>query len=811
MRKIYFLPFLLFGLTIASLAQKGTLKGTVTDQKGEPIFSASVVIDVNAGLAVNTDFDGNYKLLLDPGKYTVKFSSTGKSEFSQTFEIAAGAVKEINVKLEDKEEVMDVVVVSASKYAKKLSEETISIEVMKTEQLQNQNVKDMEDGIKRVPGVTVVEGQANIRGGSGWSYGAGSRVMVLVDDLPLLTADAQDAKWTVVPLENMEQVEVLKGAASALYGSSALNGIINMRSAWPGTEPYTRFISYGGVFESPNNKNIAWWRRPSITLPDSSVREFNKEVPFFTGINFGHRRRIGRFDLVLGGAYQAEKSYLIGNSSQFYRLNAKTRYRFGGKAEGLSIGVNVNFYNSFGTTYFLWYGADSLAYLPMPGTTTNYISYRATVDPHLTYVDKYENKYSFRGRFFNATNTNDTKQGSVPNLYFGELQYQRFFRGPRIGLVAGLAGYYSTVKSPSGKPEESLIGNHFGYNISAYAQADIKLFNRLTLAFGTRYEYFVIDSFQSKYRPVFRAGINIQAHKATYIRASFGEGYRFPTMAEKFVRTNVGTIGIYPNPNLTPETGWSAELGIKQGYKFGKGNWMGYVDLSGFINQYKNMMEFTFGRVGDLINDPLFGLGFSAQNVGNTRIIGGEIVYTLTGKIKGNPITLLAGYTYIDPRYTNWEDTILVYNKEGNVVSTSRVPYKQTVSSDKNILKYRNRHSLKFDIEATLFKKFTIGTNIQFNSYMENIDKFFVDEKAGAVLFEEIGLLDTYTFRALKEYRDNYKRLGDTQWDIRASYLFKNQFKLAFLVKNVLNQFYMNRPGFVDPPRNYTLQLTIDL
>ena len=99
MRKIYFLPFLLFGLTIASLAQKGTLKGTVTDQKGEPIFSASVVIDVNAGLAVNTDFDGNYKLLLDPGKYTVKFSSTGKSEFSQTFEIAAGAVKEMMVRV----------------------------------------------------------------------------------------------------------------------------------------------------------------------------------------------------------------------------------------------------------------------------------------------------------------------------------------------------------------------------------------------------------------------------------------------------------------------------------------------------------------------------------------------------------------------------------------------------------------------------------------------------------------------------------------------------------------------------------------
>jgi len=787
-------------------AQKATLKGVVKDEKGEAIFSAGVIIDINSGLATTTDFDGNYKLLLDPGTYKVKLQYVGKEDQFNSFTVAAGETKVLNFTLKDKEQLMDVVVVSASKYEKKLSEETVSIEVMKSSQLQGQNVKDMEDGVKRVPGVTVVDGQANIRGGSGWSYGAGSRVMVLVDDIPLLSADAADAKWAAVPIENMEQVEVLKGAASALYGSSALNGIINMRTAWPTNEPYTKVIMYAGLYQKPSNGNMAWWDRKTLTLPGGTQQEMHKDQPAFGGFNFAHRRKIGRFDLVLGGSYQGDHSYLVGNSSTNYRLNAKTRYRFGGKAEGLSMGINFNFYNSWGSTFFLWNGPDSLAYQPMAGSASNYISYRITIDPHITYVDKHENKYSFRGRWFNATNTNDTKQGSVPNLYYGDLQYQRFFRGPKLGLVGGVSGYYSTVNSPTGKPSESLIGKHFGYNLAGYIQADIKLFSRLSLAFGSRYEYFRIDSFTSNYRPVFRGGLNIQAAKATYIRASFGEGYRFPTMAEKFVRTNIGAIGVYPNPKLQPESGYSAEIGIKQGYKFGHDKWMGFVDIAGFYNRYKNMMEFTFGRMDPDISHGL-GLGFSAQNVGNVQIIGGEFVFTMLGKIGKTPISILAGYTYIEPKYLNWNDTILVYDVNGNPALNSKVPYKNTVSSSKNILKYRNRHSIKFDFETTLFGHLMLGTNLQFNSYMENVDKFFVDDQGGAVAFEKVGLIPGYTFRGLKQYRDAYHRAGDTQWDIRAGYTVKEHFKIILHVKNVLNQFYMNRPALPDPPRNFTLQL----
>ena len=82
------------------------------------------------------------------------------------------------------------------------------------------------------PSVHIVDGQANIRSGSGWSYGAGSRVMVMVDGMPLMNGDQGGVEWQLVPMENISQIEVIKGASSVLFGSSALNGTINIRTAY---------------------------------------------------------------------------------------------------------------------------------------------------------------------------------------------------------------------------------------------------------------------------------------------------------------------------------------------------------------------------------------------------------------------------------------------------------------------------------------------------------------------------------------------------------------------------------------------------
>ena len=81
------------------------------------------------------------------------------------------------------------------------------MEVIKPSLIENKNTTNIQTAMEQVPGVNITDGQANIRGGSGWSYGAGTRVQVLVDDMPLISGDAGQAQWSLISTENINQVD----------------------------------------------------------------------------------------------------------------------------------------------------------------------------------------------------------------------------------------------------------------------------------------------------------------------------------------------------------------------------------------------------------------------------------------------------------------------------------------------------------------------------------------------------------------------------------------------------------------------------
>lgn len=219
--KTFFLLTFLIVSTSLFAQEKATIKGKLTDLKtGEPILGGTVYTDKGQGS--NTDFDGNFEIKLDAGTYTLKIAYLGHKTITKSVTVAAGEVLEFNEKLESKGIELGTTVISASKYEKKLSEETVSIDVLGSDLIKNASALGADEALEKVPGVTIVDGQANIRGGSGWSYGAGSRVLVLLDDMPFMSADAADAKWSAMPVEHIEQVEVIKGAASALDRKSVV-------------------------------------------------------------------------------------------------------------------------------------------------------------------------------------------------------------------------------------------------------------------------------------------------------------------------------------------------------------------------------------------------------------------------------------------------------------------------------------------------------------------------------------------------------------------------------------------------------------
>lgn len=780
--------YLLFG-------QEGTLRGKIADAKTqEGLGGVNIYVD-GKGVA-SSGMDGNYQVKCPVGIHSVEYRFIGYSTVVHKVEIKENETMQLDITLSIEATELGVMVVSAGKFEQKLEEVTVSMNVINPSLIENKNTTNMEDLMQQCPGVNVLDGQANIRGGSGFSYGAGTRVLVLVDDLPLVASDAGDVKWNFIPVENIEQVEIIKGASSALFGSSALNGVINFRTSYPKDTARTHLSFSSGFYDEPKRSELVWWDNAN---------------PTFSNASFFHSRQIKNFDLVIGGNGFSDNSYRDLEEEQRYRFNLNTRYRFQ-KVKGLSAGVNGNYTDTHGGYFILWASGDS-AYYPQGGSVSDYHSIRATLDPYITYYMPKGHRHSLRTRYYNSTNRNNTNQESVAEVWYAEEQYQIHLKN-NLTITNGITGSYSEVES------DSMYGRHFSSNAGIFSQAD-KKWNRLILSFGARGEYYKVDTAQTESRIVMgkdtvtlpihavaRAGLNYRLAPHTHLRASYGQGYRFPSIAEKYITTTVNGLTVLPNPDIQPETGWSAEIGAQQSFKASRLS--GYVDVAAFWQEYKNMMEFTFdywAPPGTPVPQYPAYFGAKSINVGRAQIKGAEIVVAGSGKIGKTTLTVLGGYTYIMPVDLDYDPAnyLTKYDSNGNVVWA-----KDTVSGgtyNGNILKYRYEHTAKIDAQAD-YKRWSLGISMRYNSFMKNIDQSFQAE-----LFNDIFPTyhsGVYILPGLKEYREEHNT-GDVVWDFRLSYLLSKQVKASVVANNVGNREYMGRPGDVQPPRTFAFMLSVKM
>ena len=311
-------PLFFIQISASLFAQDAYIKGKISDSKSkETIVGASIVVDDTTGTV--TDVSGNYFFKTTEGKHKVEFKSLEFKSLLMMIDIKSNDTLSNDIVLVADSKQLGIVVVSAGKFEQNLSEVTVSMEVLKPSLIENKSLQSIENAVDQVPGVNVLDGQANIRGGSGFSYGAGSRVLVMVDEMPMLTADAGDVKWTFLPVENCEQIEVIKGASSALYGSSAINGVINFRTGYAKDEPETKIHFYGGYYDNPRRKEIIWWQDGN---------------PTYGGMNFYHAQKIKQFDIVVGGNLYNDEGYRYLETEQRYRANTNLRYRFTKKLQG---------------------------------------------------------------------------------------------------------------------------------------------------------------------------------------------------------------------------------------------------------------------------------------------------------------------------------------------------------------------------------------------------------------------------------------------------------------------------------------------
>ncbi len=752
----------LAGLTLTAYTQKGIVKGKVIDAAADdPLIAATVYVQNGPGTI--TDYDGNFELKLLPGDYTLNISYVGYQHKTESISVKANETIEITINLEVESSMLNTATVTSGKFDKPLGEVTVSLEVLKPELISSTNKTTLDDALQKIPGVTVIDGQANIRGGSGFSQGAGSRVLLLIDDIPILQADAGYPNWDDVPVENIAQIEVVKGAASALYGSSALNGIINIRTAFAKSEPETRVSTAYTHYLDPKEASLKWWDR----------------APYTSATSLSHKRKIGKLDLVVGAYYLNEDSYNKDTYKKFGRVNFNTRYHL---SDRLVFGLNANFNKGSSGSFFYW-KTDTLAYLPAPNTSSSRERLRYNIDPYLTYFDKSNNRHKLMGRFYSVNNDNSNNQSNKSQLYYGEYQFQKRFPSIDLAITTGLVGMGTNV-------DAELYGDTTFYsrNFAGYLQLDKKFWKRLNVSAGFRYEQnllvnpgfeftgsqasgIVAPSEEKESKPVVRLGMSYQLHKATYLRASLGQGYRFPTVAEKFIVTDLGGFDIIPNPTLQSETGWSSEIGLKQGFR--AGSFEGFIDLAGFIMNYQDMMEFN------IVNG-----SFQSINIGDTEIKGIEVSVAGRGNILGLPVSLLTGYTYIDPRFLEFDNSRPAAGEEETVGQTNA----NNSSLDENYLKYRSKHTFKLDLEVK-YKFLTFGLETFYNSQILAVDNFFNVFVGG-----------------LRKFREDNPN-GFTVHNFRMAVEVIDDLRISFLLGNAFNEKYSIRPALLEGPRNVTARV----
>ena len=721
--------------------------------------------------------------------------------------------------------------VTTSKYETKPEIATTSLVVLQPKQAENKNFISVNNLVNTAGGIVVVDNEPQIRGGSGYSSGMGSRVMIMLDDMPLLRPDAGRPMWNFIPMESIEQVEILKGAASVLFGSAALTGAINVHTAYPRTKPQTTVTTFATLYDKPQNPHQTSWLNAN---------------PVEFGLSFLHSRMIKKnFDLVVGGEIYNDQSYIgpekrisytknhnsssKGKFDQRYRLNFASRYRFE-KVKGLSVSLNGNFMYSNNAQSYVWFDADTNIFRTYEGSLYQFKEFTFYIDPCVKYFASKGAAHTFRNRvLFSNSNELTGSLDAQAMMVFDEYQYNKTIQKIGMNIIAGASNQYSTSYGPvfngEGDPHVVLGGNEpssaFSNNFAMYAQLEQKFFRNknLTVQLGGRWEFYNLwgpnIKSEKKNKPILRVGVNYQIFKSkTSLRASFGQGYRFPTIGEKFISLTVGDFGFYPHPQLKPETSWNAEVGIMQPFQvFGL---RGVFDVCYFHQDYKNFIEFSMGPWGNHPTNPIKRIGYKFLNIGPAKVTGIDISFIGEGKINKNvEYRFMTSYTWSNPitknkNYTYYEDIGVLESGETLVKEYS---FANTSSDAKrSVLKYRIEHMVKLDLEFTFFKKMALGGTFNYYSAMKNVDLFMFENdilnpnSGSKVLIKSYGDVPFYGFYNF--FQKNKK--GSVTLDLRASYYF-DKVSLSFIVKNVTNRLYALRPLYAEPTRTYTLQLIVKI
>ncbi|TLY50856.1 MAG: TonB-dependent receptor, partial [Gemmatimonadetes bacterium] len=630
MRLLIFLG--LAGTLVDTAGAQGTavLYGVVTDTLGAPLRAT-----VRAGDGETAaDAQGRYRLHLAPGRVAVRVNHLGFAALVDTVVVVAGDSLERDYHLQAAVVELQPTIVTAAKHSQLLDQSVTSVALVSDTDLARRAVSTVDEAVNKAPGVLFLSGQVNIRGSSGFVEGLGSRVLLLVDGVPANQGDRGGIDWDMVPVADVDHAEVVKGAGSALYGSAALGGVVNLITHDIPVGFHGRLRATGGAYANPPYD--AW--------------QFRDYTGGLGGVDAtgSYGTETLRGSLTLGGRH----------SDGYREQDRSNQWETAGRAQWLPApGTRVTAsgawtshqYQNFPTwcvpgacdtrgQAFQPFMIDNSGRGSYTRSNKGYVA--ATLDRTSSPSFAWQVRGSWLRTHFTDANPDDW---SVANRLGAELRGVLHAGGGddrvfTVGVEAGHTGVTSDIFGDSGH-----VGDRTEIEIAPFLEAEQRL-GRLRVTAGARLDHVSVDGSGRATVPSPRIGAVLPSAFGTW-RASAGRGFRAPTLAERFVTTRAFGFQVVPNPGLRPETAWSFEIGNSGAFA----SW-GRVDAALFWTEARELMEPTF-IVVDTTPE------IQIRNVSRARLRG------LDASIVVTPVPALSAtiaYVYLDTRDLT-RDTVLSF------------------------------------------------------------------------------------------------------------------------------------------------------
>ncbi len=663
--RICLLLVLLSVAHVKAPAAGGSIAGRVSARDtGEPLVGATVMVQGTVR-GTTTNLKGEFRLSgLPAGPHSLLVSMVGyRRETIANIVVEESTEHSVSVTMTPAPIQTDQIVVTASKRQQSLEEAPVSMSTLDATAISERNTVTIDDALRYIPGVNLTGAQVNIRGSSGYSRGAGSRVLLLLDGVPFLAGDSGELDFEAIPASQVDRVEVVKGASSALYGSSALGGVVNVITKPIPEGPETILRTYCGFYNEPS---FSQWR-------------WSDHRRFLDGMSVGHLRTSGNLGVAVFASRQRDEGYRQNDARTRYNIYLKAREDFSALN---SLSLTFGLLYQYGGQFLYWRNLDSALLPPATQQSDNIKSIRYYTSGLYTDVLSDHALLTVKGIWYhtdwgyetiNQIGRNESLADALDaegtlNILAGEIHT----------ITAGLATRVDIVNA-------DLFGDHVGYGWALYGQDELKLTGNLSMTVGARFDYQSLGLAEPSGQLNPKVAVAFTPRGGTALRASVGRGFRMPTVAEAFLTGEVTNLNAIPNTALRPERSVSYEIGASQSL----GDW-GKIDCAAFRTDFSDLIE--AGLVVSSSNLPYI----QWRNVTQARVEGIETTVSL-GVLHG-ALRLNGGYTYVYPIDRTTGD----------------------------FLKYRPRHVLTSNLQAHV-GRFMAGADFRFISRVDRIDNELVD------------------------------------------------------------------------------------